>query len=95
MYARAREERADMIADEVITIADTDPDPQRARVRIDARKWWAAKVNPRKYADKAEVNVNADHQHHHTAEPLSESAHWVAKLLGAGTDSEAPKPLPN
>jgi hypothetical protein len=57
MYARGREERADLIADEVITIADTDPDPARARVRIDARKWWAAKVNPKKYADKAQTEV--------------------------------------
>lgn len=57
MYARGREERADLIADEVITIADTDPDPARARVRIDARKWWAAKVNPRKYADKTQTEL--------------------------------------
>jgi hypothetical protein len=51
-YARAREERADLIDDEIVQIADTDPDPNRARVRIDARKWWAAKVNPKKYGDK-------------------------------------------
>ena len=57
IYARAREERADLVADEVITIADTDPDPARARVRIDARKWWAAKVNPKKYADKTQTEL--------------------------------------
>jgi hypothetical protein len=95
IYARAREERADMVADEVIMIADTEPDPAKARVRIDARKWWAAKVNPKKYADKGEVNVVADHQHHHTVEPLSESAHWLARMLGVGADSEAPKLVPN
>ena len=38
------------------------------------------------------VNVNADHQHHHTVEPLSESAHWLERLLGAGSDS-APQKL--
>jgi hypothetical protein len=52
MYARAREERADLIADEIVSIADSEPDPNKARVRIDARKWWAAKVNPKKYGDK-------------------------------------------
>jgi hypothetical protein len=57
MYARAREERADLVADEVIGIADTDPDPARARVRIDARKWWAAKVNPKKYGDKTQAEI--------------------------------------
>jgi phage terminase small subunit len=39
--------------------------------------------------DSKNVNLNANHKHHHTAEPLSESAHWVAKLLGGGADSEA------
>ena len=38
------------------------------------------------------VNVSADHKHHHTAEPLSESAQWLTKLLGSGADSEIQKP---
>ncbi len=58
MYARAREERADLIADEIVTIADTEPDANKARVRIDARKWWAAKVNPKKFGEKATVDLN-------------------------------------
>jgi hypothetical protein len=67
----------------------------RARLRIETRKWLLAKALPKVYGDKSEVNVNADHKHHHTAEPLSESAHWLAKLLGDGADSPAKKPLPN
>lgn len=55
MYARAREERADLIADEILAIADTEEDPNKARVRIDARKWWAAKVNPKKYGDRVQT----------------------------------------
>ena len=59
MYTRAREERADLIADEIVSIADTEPDANKARVRIDARKWWAAKVNPKKYGDKIQTeNTN-------------------------------------
>ena len=34
--ARAREEQADFYADEIVTIADTEPDAAIARVRIDA-----------------------------------------------------------
>ena len=34
-YARAREEQADHYADEIITIADTEPDAAIARVRVD------------------------------------------------------------
>lgn len=51
-YARARQVQADYFADETIVIADTEPDPQVARVRIDARKWHASKTAPKKYGDK-------------------------------------------
>ena len=43
--------------------------------------------------DSKNVNLNANHKHHHTAEPLSESALWLARLLGAGADSKASQPL--
>ena len=68
MYTRAREERAELIADEVITIADTEPDANKARVRIDARKWWAAKVNPKKYGDKVQVGGDSDSPIKHAVE---------------------------
>jgi hypothetical protein len=51
-YARACEFRADAIADEIIEIADNCTDPQKARVQIDARKWYAAKIAPKKYGDR-------------------------------------------
>jgi len=75
MYARAREEQADAIFDEILDIADdarndwmkrhsdeggTDyqlngEHVQRTRLRIDARKWMAGKLRPRKYGDKLEL----------------------------------------
>ena len=51
-YARAREIQADYFAEEIVDIADTEPDPQVARVRMDARKWHASKTAPKKYGDK-------------------------------------------
>lgn len=51
-YARSREEQADHYADEIVEIADTEEDAQRARVRIDARKWVASKLKARSYGDK-------------------------------------------
>lgn len=54
-YMRAREASADYLADEIVHIADTELDPQVARVRIDARKWVAAKMKPKKYGDKLEL----------------------------------------
>lgn len=56
-YARAREEQADYLADEIVSIADEEEDPQKARVRIDARKWTASKLRPKRYGDKV------DHSH--------------------------------
>lgn len=52
LYTRAREDQADTLADEIIDIADTDKDANRARVRVDARKWVASKLKPQKYGDK-------------------------------------------
>ena len=74
MYARAREERADLIADEILEIADApieEPEDEdvaakvkfrqsleQRRQMIDARKWAAAKLNPKVYGDR--VNLDAD-----------------------------------
>lgn len=54
-YTYAREVQADVYFDEVVNIADTEPDPQVARNRIDARKWAAGKLRPKRYGDKIGV----------------------------------------
>jgi hypothetical protein len=56
-YSRARERKADTFADDIVEIADNDEDPQRARNRIDARKWVASKLQPRTYGDRIDMNV--------------------------------------
>jgi hypothetical protein len=48
-YARAREDQTDTHVDEIVEIADTEPDPKRARNRIWARQWIAERMKPRKY----------------------------------------------
>lgn len=55
-YARAREEQAESYADEIVQIADDEPDPAKARVRVDARKWVASKLKPKKYGERATVS---------------------------------------
>lgn len=52
-HALARQLQADFYADEIIEIADnsTAP-PERARLQIDARKWLASKLKPKRYGDK-------------------------------------------
>ena len=69
-YARARDEQADTLADEIIAIADEPPaevvdDKGISRTdsgwvtwqknRVDARKWVAAKLKPKKYGDRLEL----------------------------------------
>lgn len=54
-YTRARNDQADHFADEIIGIADTEKDSNKARVRIDARKWVAGKQRPKKYGDKVQL----------------------------------------
>lgn len=57
MLDQARLDHCDTLADEVCDIADNDPDPQRARNRIEARKWRAATIKPRTYGPKMEVRL--------------------------------------
>ena len=59
-YARAREQQADFYADQIIEIADEDEDYNRARVRIDARKWIACKLKPKRYGDKIAQEHSVD-----------------------------------
>lgn len=59
-YVRAREEQAEFYADQIVSIADEAiADPAyvaKARLQIDARKWKASKLAPKKYGDKLEVD---------------------------------------
>ena len=80
-YARAREDQADTLADEIIAIADEQPEViavidkktgaliehkldnaflQWQKNRIDARKWTAMKLKPKKYGDRVQVAGDAE-----------------------------------
>lgn len=56
-YARAREQQADHYADEMVDIADNATDTNKARLQIDARKWKASKLLPKKYGDKLDITT--------------------------------------
>lgn len=75
-YMRAREAQADFYAEQIIEISDdgrndTYKDDKgnvvvdhdviaRSRLRVDARKWYASKVAPKKYGDKLAVGGAED-----------------------------------
>lgn len=73
-YARATELRAEKMAEEILEIADDQEDDvyiddegkefvnhnviNRARLRVDSRKWLMSKMFPKKYGDKVQQDVN-------------------------------------
>lgn len=75
-YTYAREAQADEMADQIIEIADdglndtyldeegnkrTDQDViARSRLRVDARKWLASKMAPKKYGDKVQTELSGN-----------------------------------
>lgn len=59
-YAHARELQQERFAAEVVLIADTEKDPAIARNRMDARKWYAGKVSPKKWGDKVEIDAKVE-----------------------------------
>lgn len=55
-YARAREVQAEVMAEDIIMYADTATEEAgsvaKARLQVDARKWYASKVATRRFGDK-------------------------------------------
>jgi hypothetical protein len=81
-YACAREEQAEFMADEIVSIADDSSNDtkviqkgnevieventefvNRSKLRVEARKWIAAKLKPKKYGDKIETNITGTIEH--------------------------------
>lgn len=96
MYVRAREASADLLAEEIKDIADAKPammtdkggalrvDPgsvQDKNLRVEARKFLAAKLKPRKYGDRLELASDPDNPLIPPAQDLLETARAVACLL--------------
>ena len=69
-YARAKEMQADFLAEEIIEISEhTEEDHtaftgtnvvQRDKLRIEARKWVAAKLKPKKYGDRLDLTTDGE-----------------------------------
>ena len=57
-YARATEERALAIFEDTMDIADNGADYNRDSLRVDTRKWFLSKLNPKKYSDKLQVDTS-------------------------------------
>jgi hypothetical protein len=89
-YAAAIDVRADVLVDEIIEIADDDSNDTvigengprantewiaRSKLRVDARKWAAAKMAPKKYGDRVDMN--------HGLQPDNPLVSLLAKVSGS------------
>ena len=85
LYARAKMKQAELMAEEIIEISDYMGDDEyidehgkvkvnheninRARLRVDSRKWIACKLAPRIYGDKV-INENHNYNHEQSIKDL-------------------------
>ena len=93
-YARAKEEAADAMAEEIIEIADDTPHVitgvdrsdnarvQAQKMRVDTRKWIMAKFKPRKYGEK--LDLTSDGRRITTPPPV-----YVSEIKSRNADPEA------
>lgn len=95
-YARAKDRCADHLAEEILEISDsserdkyTDENGRevvdheninRSRLRVDARKWYASKLAPKKYGDK----VLNQHEGGDPANPIQQ--HITVSFIAANPD---------
>lgn len=91
-YARAKEDLADLEAEEIKEIVDEMPPTtergfdsafvQWQKNRIEARKWLMAKRRPKKYGDTLDITSNGEAL---KAPP----AELTVKIIGSGDNSDA------
>lgn len=98
-YARAREAQADHMAEEILQIADDGSNDTyqtengeavnhdviaRSRLRVDARKWLAAKMAPKKYGDKVTTELTGK-----DGGAIKTDSHWTVEVVEANAKANA------
>ncbi len=92
-YAHAREKGYDSIAEQTFEIADDkDEDPASRRVRIDTRKWFLAKLHPKRYGDRIEIAGDKESPLEINVGSVELLKTRIDSLIArGGTDSDIPK----
>lgn len=85
-YAQARATQAEGYADEIVEIADsvragTAEQVAAARLAVDSRKWIAAKLLPKKYGERLDVEHGGEVTHRHMTLAQFEERVTEAKRL--------------
>ncbi len=99
MYARARQDAADTLADQIRELAGRVErgklEPNAGRVAIDALKWIASKLKPREYGDRAQLDVAASvdvttRVSDHCPEWMRKEIEESSRSLGEGAEQITP-----
>ena len=56
LYRAAQAIKAEAFADEMVTIADSNEDPAKVRNMVSTRQWLSARMSPRVFGDKLDLN---------------------------------------
>ena len=93
-YARAKDEAADSLADDIQDIGEKvlkgEYDANSARVAIDAKKWTASKLKPKKYSERLDLTSGGEKINR--GMELAEIDAALARAEAAGTKSAASLP---
>ena len=94
-YRKAQAIRAQLMADEILGIADgADNDNiQAARLQVDTRRWLAGKLLPAQYGDRVDhkLDVAVTHYVVEVPVPALSGEQWVQSLPSSGVPSPALK----
>lgn len=102
-YARAKEDQADFLFEEILAIADdtsndtiTDDEGnerinqewvQRSKLRIETRKWAASKLKSKKYGDKIDVTTDGEKINQQSIDLNKLSTETLTELIKAANDT--------
>jgi hypothetical protein len=95
-YARARMACVERWSEEIVELADEPVAPndnaavQRARLRVDTRKWLMSKLAPRKYGDRVEHVIKSGNAADLTDDELARIAMAAAPALLLTASPEPP-----
>jgi hypothetical protein len=92
-YARARDAQADRHFDEMADLEreclDGELDPQALRAVIDSRKWRLARMRPKAYGDRQEIDHTGEVRMNHEV-ALTPAVEELIKALSGATGPRSP-----
>ena len=85
-YMRVRAISYQLLGDDLLTVSDDENiEPNSRRIMVDSRKWMLARMLPKVYGDKTDVNLTGKLEYAHTG-PVSDATQSIIAQITAGSD---------